>query len=110
MRRPVLAALSVSLIATAGGALAMSVDGNQAPHTRPAALRLAAAGTAGKEISGTVEKVDQSTGRIVVGGETLYMPQTSEAPTPKVGDNVSFGYEEQGGRKVITSFRQAQKR
>jgi len=62
-----------------------------------------------KEITGTVEKVDTEAGRVVVDGQTLFMPQSSEAPSPKLGDKVTFTYQEQGGKKVITSFRQGAK-
>ena len=75
----------------------------------PAGEALAQSAAATKEITGTVEKADAKTGRIVVDGQTLYMPLSSEAPSPKVGDRVTFGYEEQGGKKVITTFGQVAK-
>jgi hypothetical protein len=64
---------------------------------------------AGREITGTVEKADSESGRLVVEGQTLFMPPNPEAPSLKAGDRVTLGYEERDGRKVVTSFRQTPK-
>jgi Cu/Ag efflux protein CusF len=94
MRTPSLVILAVMLTTATAGPLAERGGAEEARE----------------EITGTVEKADPQTGRIVVDGQTLFMPQRSEAPNPKRGDKVTFTYEEQGGKKVITSFRQSPKR
>ncbi len=94
MRTISLVALAVLLLAATAGPLA---GGARAEEAR-------------KEISGTVEKADATAGRVVVDGQTYLMPTgTAGSLKPKAGDKIAFTYEEQGGKKVITSFRQGAK-
>ena len=61
-----------------------------------------------REVRGTVEEFDMTTGRVVVDGQDYFIPMTGEGLRPKAGDKISFTYEEQGGRKVVTSVDQSQ--
>jgi Cu/Ag efflux protein CusF len=56
-------------------------------------------------ITGTVESVHEDTGAIKINGQTLYMTANGEMAVPKVGQKVTYVYEERDGRNVITTFR-----
>ena len=56
-------------------------------------------------ITGNVESVHEGTGAIKINGQTIYMALNSEIPFPKVGQQVTYVYEQRGGRDVITTFR-----
>jgi hypothetical protein len=70
------------------------------------------AGSAGSKaeqvITGTVDSVDEDTGAAVINGQTLYISPNGEMAVPKVGQRVTYVYEERDGRNVVTSFRQGQ--
>jgi hypothetical protein len=44
----------------------------------------------------------------VVDGKTLYMTANGEMAIPKVGQKVTYVYEQRDGQNVITSFRLGQ--
>ena len=56
-------------------------------------------------ITGNVELVHEGTGAIKINGQTIYMALNSEIPLPKVGQQVTYVYEQRDGRDVITTFR-----
>ena len=60
------------------------------------------------EVSGTVGAFDPETGRVVLSGQTLFMPRNVEALTPRIGQKVTLLYEERDGHDVVVSFRQGQ--
>jgi hypothetical protein len=60
-------------------------------------------------VTGTVRKVDDRTGRIVIEGQTFVMQQSGPlALEPQVGHKVTLFYQERNGQKVITRIGQAQ--
>jgi lipopolysaccharide export system protein LptA len=77
-------------------------------------LTLTVVGTAlaasqANKVTGTVQQVDEQTGRIVIDGQTFVMQQSGPlALTPEVGHKVTLFYEERNGRKVITRIGQSQ--
>jgi Cu/Ag efflux protein CusF len=99
MRDTISAAAFVLLLATAFPAAAAGTD-----QAGPALH----AGSSEQVITGSVESVDEGTGRIVVDGKTLYMTANGEMAIPKVGQKVTYVYEQRDGQNVITSFRLGQ--
>ena len=78
-------------------------------------LTLAVVGTAlaeseVSEVTGTVQQVDEQTGRIVIDGQTFVMKQSGPlALEPQVGSKVTLFYEERNGQKVITRIGQSER-
>jgi Cu/Ag efflux protein CusF len=97
--REIFSAAFVLLLAMALPAAAAGTD--QASSAQPA-------GSSEQVITGSVESVDEGTGRIVINGQTLYMTANGEMAIPKVGQKVTYVYEQRDGRNVITSFRLGQ--
>jgi Cu/Ag efflux protein CusF len=97
--REMISAAFVLLLAPALPAAAAGTD--QASSAQPA-------GSNEQVITGLVESVDEGTGRIVVDGKTLYMTANGEMAIPKVGQKVTYVYEQRDGQNVITSFRLGQ--
>jgi Cu/Ag efflux protein CusF len=67
-----------------------------------------AGSTAEKVITGNVDSVDENTGAVVINGKTLYVTTNGEMAVPKVGQKVTYVYEQRDGRNVVTSFRLGQ--
>jgi hypothetical protein len=69
----------------------------------------ALAASEANKVTGTVQKVDKQSGRVVIDGETFVMQQSGPlALTSQVGHKVTLFYEERNGQKVITRIGQAQ--
>jgi hypothetical protein len=61
------------------------------------------------KVTGTVEKIDDHTGRFVIDGQTFVMLQSGPlALEPQVGHKVTLFYEERNGQNVVTRIGQAQ--
>ena len=67
-----------------------------------------AASTAEQVITGRVDSVDHNTGAVVINGKTFYVTTNGEMMVPKVGQKVTYVYEQRDGRNVVTSFRLGQ--
>ena len=98
MRKKV-SAVAVALL------LAAAVPAATAAGTDPAKPSGSAGATAEQVITGTVSSVDKDTGAVVIDGNTLYITLNGEMPVPKVGQRVTYIYEQRDGRNVVTSFR-----
>ena len=53
-----------------------------------------------------MEEFDTASGRVVVDGQDYFIPPAADGLSPQAGDKITFTYEEQGGRRVVTSFGQ----
>ena len=85
--------------------LAAAVPAATAAGTDQPGPAKSAASTPEEVITGTVELVHEGTGAIKINGQTIYMALNSEIPFPKVGQQVTYVYEQRDGRNVITTFR-----
>ena len=85
--------------------LAVALPGATAAGTDQASPAKSASSPAEQVITGTVESVHEDTGAIKINGQTLYMTANGEMAVPKVGQKVTYVYEERDGRNVITTFR-----
>ena len=97
MRAMLLVALSMLPLLPMGGVLA-----------ERAKIEVAAGAESKKEISGTVEEFDTASGRVVVDGQDYFIPPSADGLSPQAGDRITLTYEEQGGRRVVTSVGQGQ--
>ncbi len=88
--------------------LAAAVPAATAAGTDQASPAKSAGSPAEQVITGTVRSVNEDTGAIMINGQTIYMTLNSEIAFPKVGQKVTYIYEERDGRDVVTSFRQGQ--
>ena len=95
MRAMLLVTVSMLPLLTMSGVLAES-----------ARIEVAAGAETKKEVSGTVEEFDTASGRVVVDGQDYFIPPSADGLSPQAGDKITLTYEEQGGRRVVTSFGQ----
>jgi hypothetical protein len=69
---------------------------------------MASATSGADEVTGTVQKVDKMSGRVVIDGQTFVMKESGPlALVPQVGHKVALFFEERNGQKVITRIGQA---
>jgi hypothetical protein len=69
---------------------------------------MAFAASAVNEVTGTVQKVDKVSGRVVIAGQTFVMKASGPlALVPQVGHKVSLFFDERNGENVITRIGQA---
>jgi hypothetical protein len=69
---------------------------------------MALAASEANMVTGVVQKVDQRSGRVVIGGETFIMKDSGPlALVPQVGHKITLFFAERNGEKVITRLGQA---
>jgi Cu/Ag efflux protein CusF len=69
---------------------------------------MALAASEANMVTGTVQKVDHRSGRVVIDGQTFVMKESGPlALVPQVGHKVTLFFDERNGQKVITRIGQA---
>jgi Cu/Ag efflux protein CusF len=88
--------------------LAATVPTVIAAGTDQATTAKSVGSTSEQMITGTVDSFDNDTGAVVINGKSRYITANGEMEAPKVGQRVTYVYEQRDGRNVVTSFRLGQ--